>query len=78
MSVGNLKFEGRGPYYLRAVEHATANVLDNTIQVTLYALVDSADAKLVKIETQMTSDAAQDLAKALWRAADETLNEPRN
>ena len=75
MSAGSLKFEGGGPYYLRAIEHATANALDNTIQVTLYAVVDGADATLVKIETQMTFDAAEDLASVLQKATGETANE---
>jgi hypothetical protein len=76
MATGNLRFDGRGPYYLRAVEHATASALDETIQLTLYASVDDTEEKLVKIETQMTFDAAEDLAKALWKAAGETSNNP--
>ncbi len=72
MPTGTLKFEGGGPYYLRAVEHATANALDDTIQLTFYALVGDADPKLVKIETQMLSDTAEDFAKALLKAAIET------
>ena len=52
MSTGRLKFEGGGPFYLRAVKHARANALDDTIQLTLYALVDDAE---IKIETQMLS-----------------------
>jgi hypothetical protein len=47
----------------------------NTIQVTLYAVVDGADATLVKIETQMTFDTAEDLASVLRKATGETANE---
>lgn len=78
MATGNLRFDGRGPYYLRAVEHATASALDETIQLTLYASVDNAEEKLVKIETQMRFDAAEDLAKALWKAAAETSDNPNS
>lgn len=78
MATGNLRFDGRGPYYLRAVEHATASALDETIQLTLYASVDDAEEKLVKIETQMRFDAAENLAKALWKAAAETSDNPNS
>lgn len=73
MSTGHLKFEGGGPFYLRAVEHATANALNDTIQLTLYALVDDAEMRLGKIETQMLSGTAEDFAKALLKAATETI-----
>jgi hypothetical protein len=78
MATGNLRFDGKGPYYLRAVEHATASALDETIQLTLYASVNDAEEKLVKIETQMTFDAAEDLAKALRKAAGETSDTPKS
>ena len=74
-STGCLKLEGGGPYYLRAIEHATANLLDSTIQITLYAAVDGADATLVKIETQMAFDTAEGLANALRKATGETADE---
>lgn len=78
MGTGNLRSDGRGPYYLRALEHATASALDETIQLTLYASVDDPEEKLVKIETQMRFDAAEDLAKALWKAAAETSHNPKS
>lgn len=74
MSTGCLKCEGGGPFYLRAVEHATANALDDTVELTLYALVDDADMRLIKIETQMLSGTAEDFAKALMKAATEAIH----
>ena len=56
------------------MQHATANALDDTIQLTLYALVDDAEMRLVKIETQMLSGTAADFAKALLKAATETIH----
>jgi hypothetical protein len=64
-----VKFEGTGPFYLRAVERAKASVLNETVQLTLYAQVDDRVPKLVQIETQMTACAAEELAKFLLRAA---------
>jgi putative intracellular protease/amidase len=75
MSASSVKFEGKGPFYLRTVEHATASVLANTIQVTLFALVDGKGQTLVQIETQMTPGAAEELANALLRAADKAAPE---
>ena len=72
MRAGNVKFEGRGPFYLRTVEHATASVLANTIQLTLFALVEGQGQTLVQIETQMTLGAAEELANTLLRATYET------
>jgi hypothetical protein len=65
---GSVKFEGTGPYYLRSVNHAKASVLANTIQLTLFALVEERGQTLIQIETQMTSDAAEELANTLLRA----------
>ena len=62
MAAGSLTFQGKGPFYLRTVEHATARVLDDTIQLTLYALVEEHGLTPVQIETQMTSGAAGELA----------------
>jgi hypothetical protein len=75
MQAGNVKFEGSGPFYLRTVEHAIASVLENTIQLTLYALVEERGQTLVQIETQMTSGAAEELANTLLRAVNETARE---
>jgi hypothetical protein len=72
MRAGSVKFEGRGPFYLRTVEHARASVLANTIQLTLFALVEGQGQALVQIETQMTPGAAEELANTLLRAARET------
>ncbi len=69
MQLDRVKFEGTGPFYLRAVEHADASALGNTIQLTLYALVDGLGHTPVKIETQMTSRAAERLGDNLLRAA---------
>lgn len=66
----SLKFEGLGPFYLRAVRSADASALENTIQLTLYAQVDEHAQSLVQIETQMTPDAAQIFADMLLRAAE--------
>ena len=68
MSTGNVKLEGSGPFYLRTVEHAHATALCNTIQLTLFALVEGKGQTLVQIETQMTPGAAEELANALLRA----------
>jgi hypothetical protein len=38
--LGLVKFEGTGPFYLRAVESAKARVLAETVQLTLYAQID--------------------------------------
>jgi hypothetical protein len=71
MQAGGVKFEGDGPFYLRAVESANASVLENTIQLTLYAWVDEPAQKLVRIETQMTARTAEQFATHLSRAASE-------
>jgi hypothetical protein len=71
MAKGSVKFEGSGPFYLRTVELATASVLANSVQLTLYALVEEQGQTLVQIETQMTFGAAEELANALLRAADQ-------
>jgi len=73
MQVGNIKFEGTGPFYLRAVEHASASVLEDTIQLTLYAWVEERGPSLVQIETQMTPGAAEELANTLLRAANKSV-----
>ena len=65
MSTSTLTFSGRGPFYLRKVEHARANALDNTIQLTMFAQVEGQDHELVQIETQMTLRAAELLADTL-------------
>lgn len=59
-----LRFEGEGPFYLRTIEHAKASALDDTIQLTLYAIADT-NRGLVQIETQMTFGAAEELASTL-------------
>jgi hypothetical protein len=69
---GSVKFKGRGPFYLRAVERAHASALENTVQVTLFARVEERGQSLVQIETQMTPSAAEDLANTLLRAANKT------
>ena len=69
MQAGSVKFEGAGPYYLRAVDHATASALGNTIQLTLYASVEERGQSPVQIETQMTPRAAELLANTLLQAA---------
>jgi hypothetical protein len=69
VQAGIVKFEGPGPFYLRAVERAKASVLAETIQLTLYAKIDDHGEKLVQIETQMTFCAAAELARHLLRAA---------
>ncbi len=75
MAASGVKFEGEGPFYLRAVEHATASALANTIQLTLYALVEGQETGFVQIETQMTLGAAEELASTLFHALDETARE---
>lgn len=75
MRAGSVKFEGRGPFYLRTVEHARASVLANTIQLTLFALVEGQGQTLVQIETQMTPGAAEELANTLLRATCEAPQE---
>jgi hypothetical protein len=72
MRAGSVKFEGRGPFYLRTVEHARATVLANTIQLTLFALAEGQGQTLVQIETQMTPGAAEELANTLLRATHDT------
>lgn len=68
MQAGSVKFEGSGPFYLRAVEHAKASVLENTIQLTLFARIEDQKNSLVQIETQMTPNAAEHLANMLLHA----------
>ena len=75
MAAGSVKFEGKGPFYLRSVKHAKACALDNTIQLTLYALVERGGQTLVQIETQMTPGAAEELASTLLHALNETGKE---
>jgi len=72
---GSVKFKGRGPFYLRAVERAQASALENTVQVTLFARVEERGQSLVQIETQMTPSAAEELANTLLRAANKTTEE---
>ena len=72
MQAGCVKFEGLGPFYLRAVEHAKASVLENTIQLTLFARTEDQKNSLVQIETQMTPDAAEELANMLLYATGKT------
>jgi hypothetical protein len=72
MATGDVKFEGKGPFYLRTVAHAKACALADTIQLTLYAMVEGQGQTLVQIETQMTSVAAEELAITLSRALDES------
>ena len=67
MRAGSVKFRGRGPFYLRTVECATASFLENSVQLTLYAQVEERGS-LVQIETQMTLGAAEELANTLLRA----------
>jgi hypothetical protein len=78
MQAGSVKFEGSGPFYLRRVEHARASVLSNTIQLTLFALIDGQDQTLVQIETQITSSVAKELADTLLRATAENAREVGN
>ena len=78
MQAGSVKFEGSGPFYLCRVEHARASVLANTIQLTLFALVDGQDQTLVQIETQITSSVAEELANTLLRATAENAREMGN
>ena len=73
MQAGSVKFEGAGPFYLRAVEHARASLLNNTIQLTLFALVEERGQSPVQIETQMTPGAAEELANTLLWAANKTI-----
>jgi len=68
----SVKCEGEGPFYLREVEHARASFLDDTIQLTLFALVEEPGHSLVQIETQMTPGAVEELANSLLR----TTNKP--
>jgi hypothetical protein len=72
MPLSSVRFEGNGPFYLRAVEHARASVLENTVQLTLFARVEERGLSLVQIETQMTPGAAEELANTLLRAANKT------
>jgi hypothetical protein len=69
MQPANIKLEGTGPFYLRAVEYAFACALETTIQLTFYAVNDAQKKELVKIETQMTPHAAEEFADTLLRAA---------
>ena len=75
MATGSVTFEGNGPFYLRTAERATATALANTVQLTLYATTEG--QKLVRIETQMTFDAAAGLASTLGRALDEAAADPQ-
>ena len=54
MPLSLVKFEGNGPFYLRAVERAKASGLGETVQLTLYAETGQSGSRLVQIETQMT------------------------
>lgn len=77
MAGDSLQFNGKGPFYLRTVEHAKASALDNTIQLTLYALVEGQGQALVQIETQMAWQAAEVLASTLDRALDDVGRDSR-
>lgn len=68
MTNSAIKFEGTGPFYFRTVDHATARALANTVQLTLFASVNEREESLVQIETQMTPDAAAQLAKSLLQS----------
>jgi hypothetical protein len=75
MAAGSVKFEGTGPFYLHRVEHATASALAGTIQLTLYAAVEGRSEALLKLETQMTPSAAEELASTLFRALSQAAPE---
>lgn len=68
VAAGSVTFQGTGPFYVRTVERATAKILDNTIQLTLYALVEERGQTLIQIETQMTAGAAVELATTIIHA----------
>lgn len=77
MTASTPTFSGKGPFYLLMVEHARANALDNTIQLTLFAQVGQGQ-ELVQIETQMPLRAAELLANTLDHAInDAAREEPR-
>jgi hypothetical protein len=71
VAIGSLKLEGRGPFYLRSVEHAIASELDSTIQLRLYARIEGEEERLFQIETQMTAHTAKELVSMLVRALHE-------
>ena len=77
MAEGSVTFKGNGPFYLRTVERATATALANTVQLTLYATTEGEGPALVRIETQMTFDAAAGLASTLGRALDQAAADPQ-
>jgi hypothetical protein len=60
---------------LHKVEHATASALAGTIQLTLYAAVDGQSEALVRLETQMTPSAAEELVGTLFRALSQAAPE---
>src|ERR1700741_861150 len=75
MAMSTLTFSGKGPFYLRKVEHARANALDNTIQLTLLAQVEEQSQELVQIESQMALQAAELLANTLDRAINDAARD---
>ena len=75
MASGSVKFEGNGPFYIRSVKYTRASVLADTVQLSLFAAVEGVDQILVQIETQMTLDAAEELANTLSRALESASEE---
>ena len=75
MAASTLTFSGKGPFYLLKIEHARANALDDTIQLTLFAQVDGQGQELVRIETQMALRAAELLANTLHHAINHAARE---
>jgi hypothetical protein len=73
-----IKFEGKGPFYLRMIEHVKASALEKTVQLTLFAQIEEQGRSLVQIETQMTPDVAVELANTLLRVANESAREIAN
>jgi len=75
MTASTPTFSGKGPFYLLKIEHARANALDNTIQLTLFVQVDGQGQELVQIETQMALRAAELLASTLDHAINHAARE---
>ena len=65
----NVIFEGDPPFHLPLVQGAEARAVDNTVEVTLYALIDGQGSHPAQMRARMTWAVAQKLVEHVFRAA---------
>lgn len=71
MAAGRVVLHGSGPYYLPAMQRATARAQTTRVEVTLYAVVEGREGNPEPITFQMVAGPARDLAVRLLEAVRE-------